>query len=93
MSFLHNPTARNIQPLWIPVAVLGGLLLVSLVVQLTLAWLSYDRILPASRHVDHLDQLQQTLTQVETTLTTSYPIAAAYRPSRALPCNKVCRIC
>ncbi|EIJ36919.1 sensor histidine kinase [Thiothrix nivea] len=80
MSFLHNPTARNIQPLWIPVAVLGGLLLVSLVVQLTLAWLSYDRILPASRHIDHLDQLQQTLTQVETTLAHQLPDSSSIPP-------------
>jgi hypothetical protein len=73
MSFLQNPSVRNIQPLWIPAAVLGGLLLVSLLVQLTLAWLSYDRIVPANRHVDHLEQLQQTLTLVESTLARQLP--------------------
>ncbi|QTR47051.1 two-component sensor histidine kinase [Thiothrix litoralis] len=73
MSFLPNSTARTIQPLWIPVAVLGGLLLVSLLAQLTLAWLSYNRLLPANQHVDHLEQLQQTLTQVETTLAKQLP--------------------
>jgi C4-dicarboxylate-specific signal transduction histidine kinase len=71
MPFSRN--TRTIQPLWIPIAVLGGLLLVSLVVQLTLAWLSYDRILPVNRHVDHLERLQNTLHGVENTLAEQLP--------------------
>lgn len=67
MSRLHKLT-RNLKPLWIPVTILGSLLLVSLIVQLTLAWLSYDRILPVDEHVRYLEQLQRNLTRMETAL-------------------------
>ncbi len=69
-----NPkTARRLQPLWIPLAILGGLLLLSLLAQLALAWRSYERIVPADQHVAHLEQLQRTLSGVETTLTQQLP--------------------
>ncbi len=67
MRFLPTLTSRTIQPLWIPMAVLGCLLLISLLAQLSLAWRSYDRLLPAEQHVNHLEQLQQTLTQADIT--------------------------
>lgn len=67
-----NP-ARRLQPLWIPLAILGGLLLLSLLAQLALAWRSYERILPADQHMAHLEQLQQTLSGVETRLTRQLP--------------------
>lgn len=66
--FPWRKLTQNLKPLWIPVTILGGLLLVSLVVQLTLAWLSYQRILPVDQHVRYLEQLQRNLTRVETTL-------------------------
>lgn len=68
-----HQTARRLQPLWIPLAILGGLLLLSLLAQLALAWRSYERILPADQHVAHLEQLQQTLSTVETSLTRQLP--------------------
>ncbi|WGZ93159.1 MAG: hypothetical protein QJT81_15220 [Candidatus Thiothrix putei] len=68
-----HQTARRLQPLWIPLAILGGLLLLSLLAQLALAWRSYERILPTDQHVAHLEQLQQTLSTVETSLTQQLP--------------------
>lgn len=59
---------HNLKPLWIPVALLGGLLLVSLTVQLALAWLAYERILPLDQHVTYIERLQRNLTRVETVL-------------------------
>lgn len=59
---------KNLKPLWIPVAILSSLLLLSLVVQLTLAWLSYTRILPVDQHVTYLERLQRNLTRMENAL-------------------------
>lgn len=66
--FLLRKLTSNLKPLWIPVTILGSLLLVSLLVQLTLAWLSYGRILPVDQHVQYLEQLQRNLARVETAL-------------------------
>lgn len=83
MSFLKNPLVRNSQPLWIPVAVLGGFLLLSLLGQLTLAWQSYQRIRPADLHVNHLEQLQHTLNHVESTLAKELPDNIPLSPETA----------
>lgn len=64
---LKESTPTN-QPIWLLVAILGGLLLLSLVVQLSLALLSYDRILPVAQHVDYLESLQHTLLEIENQL-------------------------
>ena len=69
------------QPLWIPLAVLGSLLVVSLVVQLTLAWMSYSRILPVDRHVVHLEKLQSMLTTVEKNLALPLPEGRSLPPA------------
>lgn len=68
-----SATFGGMPSLWLPVSILGGLLLLSLVIQLTLAWLSYDRVRPVDRHVGHLEKLQQLLTDVERNLTLQLP--------------------
>lgn len=59
---------QNLKPLWIPITLLSSLLLVSLIVQLALARLSYQRILPVDQHVTYIERLQRNLTRMETAL-------------------------
>lgn len=53
--------------------VLGMLLMVSLLIQLRLAWQSYHRIEPVASHMTHLENLQLALTTVEERLANLMP--------------------
>lgn len=72
MSILkkHNIIAQSI---WLPVSILGGFLLLSLIIELTLSFLSYHRIIPIDEHANHLNQIQIFLYKVETTLSQQLP--------------------
>ena len=73
MKIIHKFNIIGTQSIWIPVSVLGVFLLLSLIVQLTLSWLSYNRILPADQHAKHLEQIQVFLYKVETDLKRQLP--------------------
>ncbi len=73
MTTLYKRNIIGIQSIWLPVSVLGGLLLLSLIVQLALSLLFYNRILPVDQHVNHLEQIQLFLYKVEQTLTRQLP--------------------
>lgn len=69
-------TATNKQTslsIWIPISVLGLLLMTSLIIQLFLAWQSYHRIEPVSQHMTHLENLQSTLSSLEESLANLMP--------------------
>lgn len=55
-------------PIWITVALLSGLLMISLMIQLAMAWQSYQRILPLPKHIAHLERLQNALFDTEESL-------------------------
>ena len=44
--------------LWLPAAVLGGLLIVVLVIQLVLSWLAHVQLEPVSNHLAQMHRLQ-----------------------------------
>ncbi len=73
MKILKKLNIIGIQSVWIPVTVLGAFLLLSLVIQLTLSWLSYNRIIPVNQHANNLEQIQIFLYEVETTLARQLP--------------------
>ncbi len=73
MKVLNKFNITNVQSIWIPVTVLGAFLLLSLVIQLTLAWLSYNKITPVNQHANNLEQIQIFLYEVETTLARQLP--------------------
>ncbi len=60
-------------PIWIPVSVLGALLLASLLIQLSLAWQSLRRIEPVSQHMAHLEDLQAAISGLEESLANLMP--------------------
>ncbi|WP_031434091.1 sensor histidine kinase [Methylomarinum vadi] len=60
-------------PIWIPVSLLGALLLISLIIQLLLAWQSLQRIEPVSRHMAHLEDLQAVISGMEEGLANLMP--------------------
>lgn len=69
-------TTRNKQaslPIWIPISVLAVLLMLSLIIQLFLAWQSYQRIAPVSQHMAHLEELQSALSTLEESLANLLP--------------------
>ncbi|WP_214660649.1 hypothetical protein [sulfur-oxidizing endosymbiont of Gigantopelta aegis] len=72
MEFKKKPL-KGIQSIWVPVSLLSGLLLLSLIIQLTLSWLSYNRITPVNQHAEQLGEIQAFLYQVETTLASQLP--------------------
>lgn len=55
-------------PIWITVSLLSVLLMISLLVQLAMAWQAYQRILPLPRHISHLERLQSALFDTEESL-------------------------
>ncbi|ATG91044.1 ATP-binding protein [Methylomonas koyamae] len=55
-------------PIWITVSLLSGLLMISLMIQLAMAWQSYQRILPLPKHIAHLERLQSALFDTEESL-------------------------
>ena len=70
---IKKHTLTGIQSIWIPLTLLGGLLILSLIIQLTLSWLSYNQIVPVKQHANQLEQIQNFLYQVETTLSQQLP--------------------
>ncbi len=73
MKVFQKLNIIGIQSIWIPISILGAFLLLSLVIQLTLSWLSYNRIVPVNQHANHLEQIQIFLYEVEATLARQLP--------------------
>ncbi len=73
MKVFQKLNIIGIQSIWIPISILGAFLLLSLVIQLTLSWLSYNRIVPVNQHANNLEQIQLFLYEVEATLARQLP--------------------
>ncbi len=73
MKVLKKFNIIGIQSVWIPITVLGTFLLLSLIIQLSLSWFSYNQIIPVNQHASNLEQMQVFLYEVETTLARQLP--------------------
>ncbi len=73
MKLFNKFNAVGVQSIWIPVSVLGAFLLLSLIIQLTLSWISYQQIVPVNKHAANLEQIQTFLYDVEAILARQLP--------------------
>jgi len=58
MTDIPAPRSRFYAPLWLPAAILGGLLILTLVIQIYLSWRAHQRLAPVSAHIAQLVRLQ-----------------------------------
>lgn len=68
-------------PIWITVSLLSVVLMVSLIVQLAMAWQAHQRIAPVSAHVAQLEGLQGALFDTEESLAGLLPESNVLDPS------------
>lgn len=55
---LHDTGAWFYSSLWVPALLLGGLLVLTLLMEFVLTWQSHQRIQPINRHIDQMVKLQ-----------------------------------
>ncbi len=68
---LRDSGIRFYSSLWLPAALLGGLLVMSLVIEFALAWQAQQRLQPVNRHIAQLVKLQSTNIELQRELVES----------------------
>ncbi len=58
MTDIRAPRSRFYAPLWLPAAILGALLILTLAIQIYLSWRAHQRLVPVSAHIAQLVRLQ-----------------------------------
>jgi len=82
---MHNNSpdsgVRFYSSLWLPAALLGGLLMVTLTMEFMLAWQSHQRLQPINRHITQLVKLQVTNIELQQELVDSLRGEGAFSTS------------
>ncbi len=77
----RDSNVRFYSSLWLPAALLGGLLMVTLVMEFMLAWQSHQRLQPINRHITQLVRLQVTNIELQQELVDSLRGEGAFSTS------------